>query len=99
MQRVTKPEDRKEGTRRFFIAVDNIELGFSCMDDDEETKEVCGPQCRNGIDADRGFKKALWLDILKECNFMAHLHGRAVTTGRRQLSHTKPGVRIGDYRN
>ena len=39
-------EGRKKGARRFLIAGDlNIEGGLLCMDDDEETQEVYGPQC------------------------------------------------------
>ena len=59
-------EGRKEGANRFFIVGDlNIELGFSCEDD--EMKEIYCPQCWFGVEADpAGLKKSMLLDTLTD---------------------------------
>ena len=53
-------EGRKEGAKRFAVAVDlNIDLGFLCRgQEDDEMKDIYGPQCWYGVEADpRGFKQ------------------------------------------
>ena len=55
MQKLMKvmTEGQKEGARLFFVAGDlNIELGFLCMDQDDEMKDMYGPQCWYGLEAD-----------------------------------------------
>ena len=37
----------------------NIELGFLCMDEDDEMKDIFGPQCWGGVDADPGVFKVI----------------------------------------
>ena len=37
-------------------------------DDGEELREMCGPQCWHGLDADPGgFKKTLWFEVNDNC--------------------------------
>ena len=64
---------QKAGAGRFLIGHDlNIELGFVCMDEDDEMKDIFGPQCCHRLDADPGgLKKTLWLDVMKGFNCKA----------------------------
>ena len=70
MQGLTKMvlEGRNGGAKRFFVPGDlNIELGFLCMDEEDEMKDISEPQYWYGIDAVPGvLKKSRWLEIKKE---------------------------------
>ena len=46
-------EGRREVARLHFVAGDRgAELGLSCMEDSDDLKDICGPQCRYGLKAD-----------------------------------------------
>ena len=64
-------EGRKEGAKQFFIVGDlNIELGFSCEDD--EMKEIYWPQCWFGVEAGPGgLKRSMLLEILTDFGYKA----------------------------
>ena len=58
-------EDRKEGAKRIFEAGGlNGELGFLCINEDDEVKELHGPHCWYGVEADPG--EAASSDIVTE---------------------------------
>ena len=62
-------EGPKGGAKRFFRALDlNTELGFLCMNDDDEMKEIYEPQCCGMVSRQTRevSKKAMWMVIRKE---------------------------------
>ena len=62
-------DGRTKGRNETFVAGDlNVELGgVLCMDEVDEMKEIYGLQCWYGTEAGpRGFKKAMWMEIMKE---------------------------------
>ena len=68
-------EGRRAGAESCHIAGDlNIELELLCIGDDEdqELREMYGPQCWSGGEADpRVLKKLMWSNIMKELNCKA----------------------------
>ena len=44
-------DGRQDGVESFFVAGDqNLELGFLCMSEDEDTNCTYGPQCWHGVE-------------------------------------------------
>ena len=60
-------EEARRKQKLLYTENGNIDSGFSCMDEDHEMKEIFGPQCWSGIDADRGRCK-VWRSALWRCD-------------------------------
>ena len=70
-------EGRREGARGYFVAGDlNVDLALLCLEDSDDLKDICGPQCLHGVEAELGgLKKAMWLEMStgSSCQALANL--------------------------
>ena len=96
MEEMTKvlKEGRQERARHFSVAGDlNVEIRPRCTDDEEELREMYGPKCLRGIDADpEGLKRSMWLEVMKEFNCKANGSGGISVRRDVNLTSIKVGV-------
>ena len=69
-----------------------------CTDEDEELRDMHGPQWWHGIDGDPGrFKKTMWLEVMKDFNCMAVPAWLSCDDWReRAFTHKKAGGRMAE---